>query len=160
MYEQKQDKKPYRTNWTPQKKGNIVYSYYVLDLLHIGHLLFMKNAWKLAGVGGKAIVGILTDNAVLEKKDRPVVSFDDRIAIAQELRYSDVVIPQETYSPIDNIKRVKPDILVESASHSDDDVAEVRKIMASWGGKVIVFPYYPNKSSTKIKNNIKGLEHD
>ncbi|MCK5031334.1 MAG: adenylyltransferase/cytidyltransferase family protein, partial [Thermoplasmatales archaeon] len=58
----------------------IVYSYYVLDLIHKGHLLMMKNSKSIAGKGGKLIVGILTDDAVMEKKPkRPILSFDERI---------------------------------------------------------------------------------
>ena len=45
----------------------IVYSYYVLDIVHKGHLLYMKNAKAIAGKDGKSIVGILTDEAVMEK---------------------------------------------------------------------------------------------
>jgi len=45
----------------------IVYSYYVLDIIHSGHLLMMKNAKTLAGSDGKLIVGILTDKATMEK---------------------------------------------------------------------------------------------
>ncbi len=46
----------------------LVYSYYVLDIVHKGHLLMMKNAKSIAGKDGKLIVGILTDEAVMEKK--------------------------------------------------------------------------------------------
>jgi len=38
----------------------LVYSYYVLDIVHKGHLLMMKNAKAMAGKDGKLIVGILS----------------------------------------------------------------------------------------------------
>ncbi len=47
---------------------NIVYSYYVLDIIHRGHLLMMKNSKAIAGPDGRLIVGIVSDEAVLEKK--------------------------------------------------------------------------------------------
>ena len=50
----------------------IVYSYYVLDIVHRGHLLMMKNAKAIAGEDGKLIVGILTDEAAMEKKSKPI----------------------------------------------------------------------------------------
>lgn len=134
----------------------IVYSYYVLDLIHKGHLLMMKNSKAIAGKDGRLIVGILTDEAVLEKKPkRPILSFDERIDIAASIKYVDAAIPQETYSPIPNLKRIRPDIHMESASHSEQEMAEIRKVVESYGGRVVVMPYYPSQCSTNIKKKIK-----
>lgn len=133
----------------------LVYSYYVLDIVHTGHLLQMKNAKAIAGKGGKSIVGILTDEAVIEKKKKPILSFPERMELAAAIKYVDVVVPQETYSPLPNAIRIKPDILMESASHGEDAIEEARKTMENIGGRVIVTPYYPGKSSTKIKQAIK-----
>ena len=134
--------------------GKTVYSYYCLDFLHPGHLLFMKNAWNLAGPGGKSIVGILSDKAIEEKKPKPIMPLHDRIAIAQSLRFVDLVIPQETYLPIENIERLKPDILVESASHSRQDIENARDAMRKWGGRVVVLPYFSEYSSSAVKEKI------
>ena len=45
----------------------IVYSYYCLDILHIGHILMMKKCKDITGSDGLFIAGILTDNAIFEK---------------------------------------------------------------------------------------------
>ena len=134
----------------------IVYSYYVLDIIHEGHILQMKNAKALAGMNGKSVVGILTDEAVMEKKSKPVMSFDDRMRLAEAIKYVDVVVPQDTYSPITNCRRIKPDILLESSSHSNKDINKIEKIMKTLGGRVIVTPYYPTQSSTLIKERVKN----
>ena len=47
---------------------NIVYSYFVLDIVHRGHLMMLKNSKAIAGPEGRLIVGIVSDEAVLEKK--------------------------------------------------------------------------------------------
>ena len=134
----------------------IVYSYYVLDIVHRGHLLMMKNAKAIAGVDGKLIVGILTDEAVLEKKpNKPTLSFEERIELASAIKYVDVAVTQETYSPLPNVMRIKPDILMESASHDEEEIEKAREYMASIKGKVIVIPYFPSQSSSYIKNLIK-----
>jgi len=70
----------------------IVYSYYVLDIVHKGHLLMMKNAKAIAGKDGKLIVGILTDEAVMEKKPKPTMPFEERIEIASAIKYVDVAV--------------------------------------------------------------------
>ncbi len=132
----------------------IVYSYYVLDLVHRGHLKMMENAKAIAGKDGKLIVGILTDEAVMEKKSKPIISFDERFDLANALKYVDLVVAQDTYSPLPNVKKIKPDILMESSSHTDEAIEEARELMESIGGKVIVIPYYPPQSSSDIKNSI------
>ena len=132
----------------------LVYSYYVLDLVHKGHLLMMKNAKSIAGKDGKLIVGILTDDAVMELKKRPILTFDERVELAYAIEYVDVVVAQETYSPLPNVKRIKPDILMESTSHTEKAIEEAEAVMKEIGGKVIVLPYFPTQSSTSIKNKI------
>jgi glycerol-3-phosphate cytidylyltransferase-like family protein len=59
-----------RLEHTIQREGRmkLVYPYYVLDIVHRGHLLMMKNAKAIAGEDGKLIVASLTDEAVMEKK--------------------------------------------------------------------------------------------
>ena len=138
------------------KKIRKVYSYYVMDIVHKGHLLQMRNSKAIAGEDGISIVGILTDEATMEKKARPAISFDERMDIAKTIKYADVVVPQETYSPLSNIKKIKPDVAMESASHDGKDIEELREYMESIGGEVIMLPYYPPQSSTNIKNRIKN----
>ncbi len=138
----------------------IVYSYYVLDIVHRGHLKMLENAKAIAGKNGKLIVGILTDEAVMEKKSKPILSFDERCDLASALKYVDLVVAQETYSPLPNVKKIKPDILMESSSHTDEAIAEAREVMESIGGEVIVVPYFPSQSSSNIKNNIKNNKEE
>ena len=78
------------------------------------------------------------------------------LPISNAIKYVDLVVAQETYSPLPNVKKIKPDILMESSSHDDESIEEARKVMESIKGKVIVIPYYPSQSSTDIKNNIKN----
>ena len=133
----------------------IVYSYYCLDIIHSGHVLMMKNAKALAGKNGQLIVGILTDEAVMEKKDKPSLPFSERMRVAEAIKYVDAVVPQTTYSPLPNCESIKPDILAESASHSKEAIMEAIATLNKWGGRVVTFPYYPFQSSTEIKNNIR-----
>jgi len=115
----------------------------------------MKNAKAIAGEDGKSIVGILTDEAVMEKKPKPTISFEDRIELAGAIKYVDLAVAQETYSPLPNVKKIRPDILMESSSHTKEAIEEAREVMKDIGGKVIVIPYFPTQSSSKIKNRVK-----
>lgn len=134
---------------------NVVYSYFSLDIVHRGHLLMMKNAKAIAGPDGRLIVGIVSDHALLSAKGQlPILSFSERLELAQSIRYADVVVGQDEYSPIKNVRQIKPNILMESESHSELQIEEGRKLMKSLGGRVIIMPYFNDQSSTKIKKSI------
>ena len=137
-----------------KRKMKIVYSYYVLDIIHRGHLLMMKNAKAMAGEGGRSIVGILTDEAVMERKPKPLLSFEERMEIAAAVKYVDLVVAQETYSPLPNVMKMHPDILMESSSHDEKDIKAARQVMEDLNGRVVVVPYFPGQSSTNLKNEI------
>ena len=140
---------------TLNREKRIVYSYYVLDIVHRGHLLQMENAKAVAGKNGISVVGILTDEAVMEKKVKPILSFDERMLLAQAIKFNDFVVAQNTYSPLPNVKNIHPDVLMESSSHDEKDNIEAKNLMNKLGGKVIVTPYYPMICSTDIKKKIR-----
>ena len=133
--------------------GIIVYAYVVADLLHTGHLLYLENAKAL---GDKLVVGVLTNEATMEKKPKPVMTFNERLRLVQSLKCVDCAVIQAEYSPINNIKAIKPDILIESASHTEEDLNETYKVTKSLNIRVVKMPYYSEQSSTKIKEKIKN----
>jgi len=137
--------------WINEKlwnKKKVVYAYVVADILHIGHLIALERAKKQ---GDYLIVGILTDRATMEKKPKPIISFWERRRIIEALKCVDEVIPQLTYSPLNNIKALKPDVLMESEDHK---IQPANEFINSYGGEVLQSPYYKEQSSTLIKNKI------
>lgn len=137
----------------------IVYSYYVLDVVHKGHLEMLRNAKAVAGPNGRLIVGILTDKAVMEKKPCPIVPFEERVELARNIGCVDLVVAQETYSPYDNIESIRPDILMESTSHeipSKKEAALLGELISRLKIRVITIPYFPEHSSTQIKKQIRN----
>lgn len=132
----------------------IGYCYVVGDLLHRGHRLHLKNCKALCDY---LIVGVLSKKAVLEKKPEPIQSLADRTEIVQELRYVDCAVCQDQYSPLENCKALRPDILFESSSHAE---MPANNYMKSIGSQVIVMPYYSEESSSKIRERIKNDKSD
>ena len=130
----------------------IVYCYLVADLPHIGHILHLQKAREQ---GDYVIAGILTNEATQERKPEPIMDYEERAFIMRAIRYIDEVVPQTTYSPIPNILRIKPDIVMESTSHKKEDIEEITRIVENYGGKVVVNPYYEKQSTTNIKNMIR-----
>ena len=134
----------------------IVYSYYVMDLLHTGHILMLKNSKAIAGPDGRLVVGIVSDEAV-EKTEGKSPSFEFPRAIGVSSinpvcrfgRAAESNIPRWRI-----LRRIKPDILMESESHSDAQLSTCRDLMKSIGGQTIIMPYYDGQSSTMIKNKV------
>ena len=134
---------------------NLVYSYFVLDIVHRGHLMMLKNSKAIAGPEGRLILGIVSDQAVLDKKGKaPTLSFSERLELAASIKYVDLVVGQKNYTPYENVKNIAPNILMESASHSEAQIEKGRQIMSDFGGRVIVMPYFDDQSSTLIKSKI------
>ena len=135
------------------KKEKIIYTYVCGDILHKGHLNYLNRAKEQ---GDYLIVGVLTKEAVMEKKSEPIMEFTERLELVKNLRQVDEVIPQITYSALPTIKKINPDVLIESDSHKEQPANEYVK---SYGGKVVVIPYYRFQSSTSIKNKINSRKN-
>jgi len=137
------------------KISKLIYTYVCGDILHIGHLKYLESAKRL---GDKLVVGVLTEEAIMEKKSKPTIPFEERLELIDNLKCVDLAIGQHTYSPITNIKLLRPSILVESESHSQKDIENAYEVIKEWEGKVVVLPYYKLQSSTTIKQKLKENE--
>lgn len=127
----------------------IGYAYVVGDLLHVGHLLHLQNCKHICD---RLIVGVLADEAAMEKKDRPIIPFDDRIRLVSQLKPVDAAVPQMAYSPLANLLEIRPDILFECQNHEQRNYPE-------FDGRIMSMPYYPGRSSTTIKEKIRAYEN-
>ncbi len=144
------------------KKLPIVYVAMSGDLLHPGHI----NILKIASEKGKVVVGLLTDEAISSYKRVPVMNWEDRKIVVENLVYVDEVISQETLDYTNNLKNIKPKYVV----HGDDWKSGIQKnvrqkvieVIKEWGGELIEVPYTEGISSTEIKKKIKrnGITSD
>lgn len=120
------------------------YAYVVGDILHVEHLRHLRNCKSLCDC---LIVGVLTDEAAMEKKPQPTVPFLERMHMVEGIRWVDAVVAQTTYLPLANILMIEPDILFEHEKHEITHYPEFK-------GRVMVMPYSPGHSSTLIKKKI------
>jgi len=132
----------------------IVYAYICGDIIHKGHIEFLCNG---KSFGDKLVVGVLTDKAIKERKADPIISFNERFDVIKNLGMVDVVIPQDDYSPVNNILRINPDVVIESDSHDKILTDSVRKTCSLINARMIILPYWPEQCSTDIKNKIKKI---
>lgn len=122
-------------------ESRVVYMCFSTDIIHGGHIAIIKKAQKL----GKLIIGVLSDEAVSSYKRYPLVSFSDRKVMLESIAGVYKVIEQAALSYKENLEKIRPDIVV----HGDDWLDgfqrpirnEVMSILASYGGKLVEFPY-------------------
>lgn len=133
----------------------IVYVGMSADIVHPGHINILKEASKL----GKVTVGLLNDKAISSYKKIPFMSFEQRRAVVEGIKYVSETVEQKTLDYTDNLKQIKPHYVV----HGDDWKNGIQKtirqkvidVLEEWNGELIEIPYTEGISSTSIKKNIK-----
>ena len=89
----------------------IVYIGMSADILHHGHLNVINEGKKL----GKVIIGLLTDEAISSYKRLPLITYENRKKIIENIKGVEQVIPQETLDYTSNLNKIKPDYVVHGS---------------------------------------------
>jgi D-beta-D-heptose 7-phosphate kinase / D-beta-D-heptose 1-phosphate adenosyltransferase len=118
------------------------------DLLHPGHIRTLQAARAL---GDCLVVCLNSDASVraLKGAGRPVVGQDDRAAVLRALGCVDGVVIFDEKTPEAVLERLRPHIWAKGADYADRDLPEAR-VIAGWGGEVVLLPFLHGKSSTRI----------
>ena len=126
------------------------------DLIHQGHLNIIKKGQKL----GKIIIGLLTDEAIASYKRLPLIAFDERKLIVENLKGVEKVVPQTTLDYVPNLKEIKPDYVVHGDDWTTGVQREVRQsvidTLAEWGGELVEPKYTEGISSTDLISAVKA----
>ncbi len=130
------------------EKKKIVFTNGCFDLLHIGHVSYLEEAKKLGDV---LIVGINTDASVSKLKgpNRPIQNENDRAAILAALKSVDHTVLFGEDTPLNLIKKVKPDILVKGGDWKIEQIAGSDFVL-SYGGDVRSLQFINGRSTTAI----------
>jgi len=139
-----------------RNKGKIiVFTNGCFDIIHKGHVEYLYFA---KGLGDILWVGINSDESVKKIKgnDRPIKPLEDRLIIIASFEFVDLVTPFDQETPYQLIKKIKPLYIVKGGDYKADEVVG-KEIVESYGGKVIIAPYIPGKSTTEFINKIKKL---
>lgn len=139
-----------RAEWKRQGR-TIVFTNGCYDILHPGHVRLLEMARSLGDV---LILALNSDDSVRRLKGpmRPLLSQDDRAALALGLEAVDAVTLFEEDTPRELITAVLPDILVKGADWAHW-IAGREEVEAA-GGKVLPLPLEPGYSTTGIVEEI------
>ena len=136
-------------------ENRTVYMCFSTDILHGGHIRIIRRAQKL----GKLIIGVMSDEAVASYKRYPLLTYEDRMAMFSSIAGVWKVVKQDSLSYKEIIERLKPTYVV----HGDDWQEgfqkpvrdEVVSVLASYGGKLVEFPYSSEKKYIELESRTK-----
>jgi phosphoenolpyruvate phosphomutase len=136
-------------------KQKTVYIPMSADLIHPGHIKIISAGAKL----GTVTVGLLTDEAIAQKKSRqPIMTFEDRRIVIENIKGVNYVMPQESSDYRPNLLKLKPDYVVHGDDWPKSARQQVTDIIAKWGGELMELPYAAGISSTLLRQKAKELE--
>jgi len=131
------------------------------DLIHVGHIRYLKEAKK---EGDLLIVAINSDSSVRKLKGpgRPILAEDERSEIISSFYFVDylIIFDEDTVNNI--IQTLKPDVHAKGSDYTKDTVPE-RDTVLGYGGEIAITGGPKVHSSSDffrlIKNKIEGLDH-
>jgi len=139
----------------PHSSASLVMTNGVFDILHRGHVQYLKDA---ALLNDRLVVGVNSDESVRtlgKGAERPYIKELDRAFILNELSsVSDVIIFDQT-TPEELVACLQPAVFVKGADYSIETLPEA-KIVFGYGGKVELIPLSEGYSTTSIVRSIQS----
>ncbi len=137
-------------------QNKTVYMCFSTDMIHSGHIEIIRKAEKL----GNLIIGVMSDEAVASYKRFPLLPYEERKTMFENITGVTKVVEQKTLSYKDVLEKYRPDIVV----HGDDWKEgfqkplrnEVCTILASYGGQLVEFPYSKNEKYEEIERRARS----
>ena len=132
----------------------VVFTNGVFDLLHPGHVRYLREARSL---GDALIVGINSDRSVRalgKAVDRPITPQAERAEVLAALASVDAVVVFDEETPHRIISTVQPDILVKGADWGENEIVG-RDVVEARGGRVVRVPIASGYSTSAIIERIR-----
>lgn len=135
-----------------QKGLKVVFTNGCFDILHRGHVEYLREAKELGNV---LIVGLNTDESVRLAKGekRPIICQEERAAVLAALESVDYVCLFPEDNPTHIIEALVPDILVKGADWRLDQFFG-REAVWKAGGEIVRIKLVPGVSSRGIIQKI------
>ena len=127
------------------------------DILHLGHVTYLENA---RNFGDALLIGVNSDAAVrgLKGAGRPVNSETDRASILAALQSVDGVCVFTDTAATNFLAAAQPDIYVKGGDYTLETLnQDERRAVESSGGKIVLVPFVPGKSTTSLLEKISRL---
>jgi D-glycero-beta-D-manno-heptose 1-phosphate adenylyltransferase len=135
-----------------QQGRRVVFTNGCFDLLHTGHLRYLKQARQL---GDALIVALNSDASVrkLKGESRPILKEGERAEVMAALIWVDYVTIFSEETPRQLIAELLPDVLVKGGDWSLDTIVGREEVEAA-GGSVQSLSFIEGVSTTEIIERI------
>ena len=121
-----------------------VYMCFSTEYIHSGHIAIINKARRL----GRLIVGVLSDEAVSSYKRFPLMPFDERKSLIENIAGVEKVVEQKSLSYAENLRELKPDYVVHGNDWCEGFQKPIRQevidVLAEFGGQLVEYPYSNN----------------
>jgi rfaE bifunctional protein nucleotidyltransferase chain/domain len=136
------------------EKKAVVFTNGVFDLLHPGHVRYLRKARR---EGDALIVAINSDRSVraIKGPPRPLNPAHERAEILAALECVDAVVVFDEDNPQEIISRLQPDVLVKGADWKVDAIVG-RETVEGRGGRVVRIPLAEGYSTSAIIDKIRS----
>ncbi|EMB19791.1 phosphoenolpyruvate mutase [Treponema denticola] len=134
-----------------------VYLGLTADIIHPGIINIINEGAK----HGQLIIGLLTDSAIVSHKRLPYLTYEQRKQVVENIKGVSEVVPQEDWSYIPNLKKLKPDFIIHGDDWKSGSLSKIRdeviEVMKEWGGEVIEVPYTKGINSSALASNMHSI---
>jgi len=130
----------------------VVFTNGCFDLIHPGHIRTLEFS---RAQGDILVVGLNSDKSVriIKGKSRPILNQSDRIKVLSAFSAVDYVALFDQPTPIELIKKLKPDVLVKGADWDEGRIVGA-DVVRSYGGRIARVPLIPGISTSDIIRKI------
>ncbi|MBS5983680.1 MAG: phosphoenolpyruvate mutase [Clostridium butyricum] len=134
-----------------------VYMAMSADIVHQGHLNVINEARNL----GDVIVGLHTDDVIRGYWRNPIMKYDERKEVIENIKGVIEVIPQDTLDQVSNILKVRPDYVVHGDDWKEGQQKELRdkviNALNTYGGQLVEVPYTKGVSISKLDQELMEI---
>jgi rfaE bifunctional protein nucleotidyltransferase chain/domain len=119
----------------------------VFDLLHVGHLRYLRQAQSLGDV---LVVGVNADAGVRAlKPGRPLVPEAERAELVAALRPVDYAVIFDEPTADNLLRALRPEVYVKGGDYTEQNLPEAATAREV-GARIVIVPLVPNRSSTSL----------
>lgn len=127
------------------------------DVIHNGHIRIISQAAKL----GELTVGVLSDEAIAQYKRFPLLRYEQRAEIIQNIKGVTHVIEQKTLDYTENLMKLRPDFVVHGDDWKTGVQANIRQkvidVLNTYGGQLVEYPYFQSPEINILEKDVRRI---
>lgn len=134
-----------------------VYACFCTDVLHEGHLNIIRKAQEY----GEVIVGVLTDEAMVQFDRFPVLGLSERIDMMSGVEGVSRVVVQDDIFYDSIVEELRPDYIIHGDNWLEGPLRALRdnaeKALSKYGGKIIDAAYTYSEEAQHVDRRMREL---